>query len=123
MSSKYISLSYVLWARTGPLFRHVAQLRMETLHLAGKWAEVGGAIMDALELPVALTPDGSDRKARLTNQSHRRLLQEGLNRSLPIEKAGKGKEMASFSTENLIKTKLYGSGSERQCMFYPHKTC
>lgn len=55
---------------------HTAQPGMETLHLTEKWAEVGGAIVDALRLPSL--PDSSDRKAQLTNQCQRRLPQEGL---------------------------------------------
>lgn len=46
---------------------------MQTLHLPEKWAEVGGAALDALELP--LLPDSLP--------TGRLFLQEGLNRSLP----------------------------------------
>lgn len=72
--------SCVLWAGTGYLHGHMAQPGMGTLHLAEKWAEAGGAIVDTLELP--LLPDSSDRKAQLAHQRQRRLPQEGLN-SLP----------------------------------------
>lgn len=48
---KYHFLQLCSVGQDEALARHVAQSGMETLYLAGKWAEVGGAIMDAVELP------------------------------------------------------------------------
>lgn len=102
--------------RTGGSHGHTAQSGMKTAHLAGKWAEVGGAIVDVLELPSF--PDSSDRKAQLTNQRQRRLPQEGL-KSLPKQiksapawpcslkkKQGRGRKWLLSLLKNPIKTNL-----------------